>query len=226
MEATADTRWFRVSSRSCAPRRQWLRLPADFVRCVHAARPFPAGVDRARHRLGRLANEFRSLPEPLDRVKRLLDYASELPAFPEAGRVPANAVSGCTARVWLAVAADDGEQGRTRMRFAADSDSEIAKGFCSCIVTVLDGALPEEVLEMTTEDFGALEVMGSPARAVNSRVNTWNNVLISMQKRTRELMAAREEKEKQQEGGRFICGTWRRSSGDRGASVPRIPDKS
>ncbi|XP_074566048.1 sufE-like protein 2, chloroplastic [Curcuma longa] len=204
MEATADTRWFRVATRSCAARPQRLRLPAASVRCVHAARPAPAGVDHARHRLRRLANEFRSLPEPLDRVKRLLDYASQLPPFPEAGRVPTNSVAGCTARVWLAVAADKGEQGRTRMRFAADSDSEIAKGFCSCIVTVLDGALPEEVLEMRTEDFGALEVMGSPARAVNSRVNTWNNVLISMQKRTRELVAAREEEQEGAGGGRAI----------------------
>lgn len=197
MEATADARWFRVATRSCAVRRQRLRLPVASVPCAHAASPPPAGVDHARHRLRRLANEFRSLPEPLERVKRLLDYAAELPAFPEASRVPANAVAGCTARVWLAVAvaaaADDSEQGRTRMRFAADSDSEIAKGFCSCLVAVLDGALPEEVLEMRTEDFGALEVMGSPTRAVNSRVNTWNNVLISMQKRTRELVVAWKE---------------------------------
>ncbi|KAG1331390.1 putative SufE-like protein 2, chloroplastic [Cocos nucifera] len=74
------------------------------------------------------------------------------------------------------------------MRFAADSDSEITKGFCSCLISVLDGALPEEVLEVTPEDFGDLDVVGMPGRA-NSRVNTWHNVLISMQKRTMALIA-------------------------------------
>ncbi|CAL9048172.1 unnamed protein product [Musa banksii] len=145
----------------------------------------PAGIPR--HRLARLVDEFRSLPEALDRVKRLLACAASLPAFPEAGRVPTNRVMGCTAQVWLSVAVDE----FGRMRFAADSDSEITKGFCACLVSVLDGALPEEVLELRPEDFGDLNVVGLPVKA-HSRINTWHNVLISMQKRTKALIAKRE----------------------------------
>ncbi|RRT45623.1 hypothetical protein B296_00020041, partial [Ensete ventricosum] len=145
----------------------------------------PAGIPR--HRLAGLVDEFRSLSEPLDRVKRLLACAASLPAFPEAGRVPANRVMGCTAQVWLSVAVDE----LGRMRFAADSDSEITKGFCACLVSVLDGALPEEVLELRPEDFGDLNVVGLPVKA-HSRINTWHNVLISMQKRTKALIAKRE----------------------------------
>ncbi|EHA8588002.1 putative Quinolinate synthase, chloroplastic [Cocos nucifera] len=91
---------------------------------------------------------------------------------------------GCTAQVWVMASLDD----LGRMRFAADSDSEITKGFCSCLISVLDGALPDEVLEVKPEDFGDLNVVGLPGRA-NSRVNTWHNVLISMQKRTKALIA-------------------------------------
>ena len=82
------------------------------------------------------------------------------------------------------------------MRFAADSDSEITRGFCYCLVSILDGAAPEEVLAVKTEDLEAINV-GLPravARGQRSRVNTWHNVLISMQKKTRALMAEREGK--------------------------------
>lgn len=78
------------------------------------------------------------------------------------------------------------------MRFATDSDSEITRGFCYCLVSALDGASPEEVLEVKTEDLGDLNV-GIPG-GQRSRVNTWHNVLINMQKKTRALVAEREGK--------------------------------
>ncbi|PSR95901.1 Quinolinate synthase [Actinidia chinensis var. chinensis] len=96
---------------------------------------------------------------------------------------------GCTAQVWLEARMDaDGN-----MRLKADSDSEITKGFCSCLIWVLDGAEPEEVLNLKTEDLGAWSVVGLQGRS-NSRVNTWHNVLIGMQKRTKDLVAEREGK--------------------------------
>ncbi|KAK3223473.1 hypothetical protein Dsin_010498 [Dipteronia sinensis] len=140
-----------------------------------------------KHRLQLLASEFRSLTEPIDRVKRLLDYAAVLPALEESARVPANKVTGCTTQVWLEVVMDD----RGKMRFRADSDSEITKGFCSCLITVLDGSDPEEVLRVKTEDLTEMNV-GVHGKAV-SRVNTWQNVLVGMQKRTHFLVTRQEE---------------------------------
>eukprot|EP00262_Sarcandra_glabra_P017551 TRINITY_DN604_c1_g1_i1.p1 TRINITY_DN604_c1_g1~~TRINITY_DN604_c1_g1_i1.p1 ORF type:complete len:286 (-),score=7.05 TRINITY_DN604_c1_g1_i1:12-869(-) len=135
-----------------------------------------------------LVTEFESLSEPIERVKRLLHYANLLPGFAESDRIPGNRVMGCTAQVWLSAAMD----GQGRMRFAADSDSEITKGFCSCLIWILDGAYPEEVLKLRTEDLGSLHV-GLPGRA-HSRVNTWHNVLISMQKRTKAMVTQRDGK--------------------------------
>lgn len=96
---------------------------------------------------------------------------------------------GCTAQVWLDARMD----GEGRMRFLADSDSEITKGFCSCLISVLDGAAPEVVLALRTDDLGDLSVVGVHGR-VESRVNTWHNVLISMQKRTKAMVAQKEGK--------------------------------
>ncbi|KAF4356503.1 hypothetical protein F8388_026975 [Cannabis sativa] len=99
----------------------------------------------------RLVAEFQSFLEPIDRVKRLLQYASLLPKFDDSSRVDSNRVMGCTAKVWLAASLD--KEGR--MRFAAESDSEITRGFCYYLVSILDGAAPEEVLTM--KRFGGFE---------------------------------------------------------------------
>ncbi|GMP33891.1 hypothetical protein CsSME_00007008 [Camellia sinensis var. sinensis] len=136
-----------------------------------------------------LISEFQSISNPTDRLKRLFHYATLLPPFNDSLRKDSNRVMGCTAQVWLDVMME----GDGKMRFKADSDSEITKGFCSCLIWVLDGAPPEEVLGLKTEDLGALNVGGLQGRS-NSRVNTWHNVLIGMQKRTKALVAEREGK--------------------------------
>ncbi|XP_037496805.1 sufE-like protein 2, chloroplastic isoform X2 [Jatropha curcas] len=148
----------------------------------------PVGFTNAKDRLQRLVSEFRSLTEPIDRVKRLLDYAARLPPFDESARSPGNRVMGCTTQVWLEAKMDE----KGRMRFRADSDSEITKGFISCLISLLDGAEPDEVVAVKAEDLAALNV-GLYGKA-QSRVNTWHNVLISMQSRTEALAAERNEK--------------------------------
>lgn len=77
---------------------------------------------------------------------------------------------GCTAQVWLHVELDDDN----KSRFLADSDSEITKGFCACLVWVLDGATPEEVLAVKTEDLGALSVVGlNGRRGMRRELKRW-----------------------------------------------------
>ncbi|GMH01234.1 hypothetical protein Nepgr_003073 [Nepenthes gracilis] len=146
--------------------------------------PAPAAADLAISRLRRLVSEFQSSIGPADRVRRLLQYAEHLPPLDESKRMARNRVMGCTAQVWVEVTMD----GEGRMRFWADSDSEVTRGFCACLVFILDGALPGEVLNLKTEDLTALNV------GAKSRANTWYNVLISMQKRTKALVAEREGK--------------------------------
>lgn len=138
--------------------------------------------------LQRLVKEFKSLTEPIDRLRWVLRYASLLPPMPDSSRTESNRVMGCTARVWL-----DAELGQDgKMRFWADSDSDVSKGMCSCLIQLLDSATPEEVMELKTEDLVELNVglLGGE----RSRVNTWHNVLVSMQKKTRRLVAEKEGK--------------------------------
>lgn len=139
-------------------------------------------------KLHRLVLEFESLLEPIDRVKRLLHYAAILDPSDEPIRLPENRVRGCATQVWLDVKIDEFD----RMRFKADSDSEIAKGYCSCLIWMLDGAEPWEVMKVRSDDLEAVNV-GLHGKAI-SRVNTWQNVLMSMQMRTNALVSRREAK--------------------------------
>lgn len=134
-----------------------------------------------------LASEFKSLPEPIDKVKRLLQYATLLPPFDGSIRVRENRVVGCTAQVWMEARMDD----EGSMRFRVDSDSEITKGFSSCLIWLLDGAAPMEVLSVGADDLAEMNV-GLPSTG-RSRVNTWHNVLISMQNRTRDCVDNKEK---------------------------------
>lgn len=160
--------------------------------------PIQTSSNNVTQKLQYLVTEFKSLTQPIDRVKRLLDYATRLPFFDESARSQENRVTGCTAQLWLEVTMDlEGS-----MRFKVDSDSEITKGFCSCLIWLLDGAAPEEVVAVKAEDLAEMNVGILPA---NSRVNTWNTVLISMQKRTKALVAERTKA--------LICGKKRTMSG-------------
>ncbi|KAI3707481.1 hypothetical protein L6452_26050 [Arctium lappa] len=114
-----------------------------------------------------LVAEFKSLPEPIVRVKRLLHYASLLPKFDESGKVESNRVIGCTTKVWLKVTIDV----ERSMRFRIDSDSEITKGFCYCLIWLLDGAATDDVLEIRVDNLGEMNV-GILSVRVSSRVNT------------------------------------------------------
>ncbi|MFS7898735.1 putative Fe-S metabolism associated domain, SufE [Helianthus anomalus] len=130
-----------------------------------------------------LVSEFKSLPKPIDRVKRLIHYASLLPEVEQSCKVEPNRVTGCTAQVWLEVVMEvDGT-----MRFRVDSDSEITKGFCYCLVWLLDGAAAGDVVQVRVDDLSEMNVGVLPVR-VSSRVITWHNVLLSMQTRTRNLV--------------------------------------
>ncbi|KAL9155578.1 hypothetical protein ABFS82_09G012900 [Erythranthe guttata] len=150
-----------------------------------------AAAATAKAKLQLLIQEFQSLTDPVERVKRLLHYAQLLPPFEDSSKSTDTRVPGCTAQVWLHVELDSGN----KVRFLADSDSEITKGFCACLVTVLDGATPDEVLALRTDDLVALNVVGLNERRVgysSNRANTWHNVLMSMQKRIKSLVAERE----------------------------------
>ncbi|KAK7312037.1 hypothetical protein RJT34_10588 [Clitoria ternatea] len=131
-------------------------------------------------KLNCLASEFTSLSEPIERVKRLLHYASLLAPLEEWERVEANRVGGCATEVWVVAEMDE----KGRMRFRADSDSEISKGLCWCLVWIFDGAEPQEVLMVHRDHLPHINIING---LNHSRLNTWHNVFFTMQKATQQI---------------------------------------
>ncbi|KAL2319373.1 hypothetical protein Fmac_028342 [Flemingia macrophylla] len=60
------------------------------------------------------------------------------------------------------------------------------------LTEVLDGSKPGEVARLTVDDLVGLNDVGGGSGP--SRVNTWHNVLATMQKMTKQLVAQREGK--------------------------------
>ncbi|KHN43982.1 hypothetical protein glysoja_048216 [Glycine soja] len=58
---------------------------------------------------------------------------------------------------------------------------ESSEGFCWCLVWILDGAKPEEVLSVHRDDLANINVGLGMSLKAHSRTNTWHNVLFSMQ---------------------------------------------
>ncbi|GAB2213329.1 hypothetical protein Drorol1_Dr00021356 [Drosera rotundifolia] len=136
-------------------------------------------------RLRRLVSEFENLGKAAEKLRRVMKYAERIPRMEERKKVMENRVMGCVAQVWVNVMMD--EEGRVRIE--ADSDSEMIRGFCGCLIEVLDGAWPGEVVGFEAEELGELVMGGLGSRG---RGSTWGNVLVAMKKRTRGLVAERE----------------------------------
>ncbi|KAL8128512.1 hypothetical protein V2J09_017667 [Rumex salicifolius] len=161
---------------------------SSYSRLGAVAVPGTSDLTSAAERLEQLVAEFESVGEPADRMRRLMRFAALLPPLDVSSRTPKNRVMGCTAQVWLDAWLDE----TGKVRFATDSDSDITRGLCACLVGVLDGAAPDEVLDLSTEDLAALNGAIGLLGVKKSRVNTWYNVLVSMQKRTKALLAEKQ----------------------------------
>ncbi|KAI9082902.1 hypothetical protein K1719_035045 [Acacia pycnantha] len=95
----------------------------------------PLDIDVA-EKVNLLALEFKSISEPIDQVKRLLHFAALLTPLEESARVLGNRVMGCVTQVWVIAVMEE----LGRMTFRADNNYEILKGFCWCLIWMLDGA--------------------------------------------------------------------------------------
>ncbi|KAL3571173.1 hypothetical protein D5086_028422 [Populus alba] len=90
-------------------------------------------------KLHHLITEFQSLSQPVDRVKRLLHYATFLSPLPDSFRVDSNRVMGCTAQVWLEAQLDQygkmSMQKRARMLVAERDGKKDFDPFPSLVVS-------------------------------------------------------------------------------------------
>lgn len=133
--------------------------------------------------LRKIVGAFQMVPDPMQRYKQLLFYASRLKPLPAELQTPENKVQGCVSQVWLAVQLRAGA-----VQLQADSDSQLTKGLAALLVEGLSGAAPDEILRLSP-DF--IEQLGLKQSLTPSRNNGFLNMLLLIQKKTLELSRTR-----------------------------------
>jgi cysteine desulfuration protein SufE len=72
----------------------------------------------------------------------IMELGSQLPEFPEDERVDENIIKGCQSKVWL-TAVENGD----KIKYLADSNTDITKGLISLLIRVLSDRTPQEIIK-------------------------------------------------------------------------------
>ena len=116
-----------------------------------------------------------------ERYRFILELGRKLPPMPEAAKVEQNLIHGCQSTAWMISKLVT--NGRPRIRFLADSDSQIVKGLIAILYVAYSGRTIDEIAEFDIEDlFERLELRRhlSPVRG---------NGLMAIVRKIRELAA-------------------------------------
>jgi cysteine desulfuration protein SufE len=137
--------------------------------------PLPATLEK-------IVKRLQNVTDPKQKYERLILFARKLPEFPDADRIEANKVAGCTSQVFITAHLASG-----KVKFDGDSDSQLVKGLVAILVEGLNGLTPKEILTLTP-DF--IQDTGLNVSLTPSRVNGFYNIFKMMQQKT--LLASAE----------------------------------
>ncbi|KAJ6818391.1 putative sufE-like protein 1, chloroplastic/mitochondrial [Iris pallida] len=135
-------------------------------------------------KLQSMVDLFQSVPDSKLKYRQLLDYGSRLPPYPPEFRTDAHRVRGCVSQVWIRAYPDPADP--SRVRFDADSDSQLTKGLAALLVNGLSGETPSAVASVSP-DFVSL--LGLSQSLTPSRNNGFLNMLRTMQQEALKLAA-------------------------------------
>lgn len=125
--------------------------------------------------LARIVERFKRRTDPKQRYAQLLSYAKKLKQMPEADKVSANKVPGCTSQVFLTANLEDG-----KVWYLGDSDAQLVKGLVALLIEGLNGLTPEEILQVSP-DF--IQETGLNVSLTPSRANGFYNIFQTMKKK-------------------------------------------
>jgi cysteine desulfuration protein SufE len=89
-----------------------------------------------------IAEEFAFFGDWTERYQYLIDLGKQLPAFPDEQKNEENRIHGCQSMVWMIPSGD-----KSRMAFAATSDSAIVSGLIALLLRVYSGRSAQEIVD-------------------------------------------------------------------------------
>jgi cysteine desulfuration protein SufE len=105
------------------------------------AKPDIASAESADHAQDTIVDEFSFFSDWTERYQYLIDLGRKLPPFPDELKSDDNKVHGCQSQVWLVASGD-----KTKMTFAATSDSAIVSGLIALLLRVYSGRSAQEIV--------------------------------------------------------------------------------
>lgn len=93
-----------------------------------------------------LVERYAVIEDPQERMAAVMGLGRKLAPLPEAERIDAHRVQGCTSRVWVIGEVRDG-----KCFFRLDADSALVKGLAAFLTEVYQGGSPEEVAEFESD---------------------------------------------------------------------------
>lgn len=108
-----------------------------------------------------IIDEFALFGDWSERYQYLIDLGKQLPAYPDADKTDSWRVLGCQSMVWLKPSGE-----RTRLEFAATSDSAIVCGLIALVLRVYSGRPAAEIATLEPEFIERIGLSGhlSPTR--------------------------------------------------------------
>ena len=126
-----------------------------------------------------IVEDFEFLDVWEDRYRYIIELGDELEEMPENLKTEANRVQGCVSNVWLVLRIEPGAP--PRIRFIADSDSQIVRGLVAILLMLCSGRTAKEIQSLDIESI--FERLDLGKHLSRSR----SNGLHSMIKRIRRL---------------------------------------
>lgn len=129
--------------------------------------------------LDELVEDFEFLDAWEDRYRYIIELGDGLEQMPEGLKTEENRVQGCVSNVWLVLQVEPSDP--PRIRFIADSDSQIVRGLVAILLMLCSGRTAEEIQALDIESFFERLELGKHLSRSRS------NGLHSMIKRLRRL---------------------------------------
>jgi cysteine desulfuration protein SufE len=89
----------------------------------------------------------------------LMELGDKMQEFPQEYRIDENLIKGCQSKVWLHADFTD-----NKVRFEADSNTDITRGLISLLVRILSGQSPDDIINADLdfiEKIGMGQIIGS-----------------------------------------------------------------
>jgi cysteine desulfuration protein SufE len=123
--------------------------------------------------LDELLEDFAFLEDWEDRYRYIIELGDELEPLPPELKIEEFRVQGCVSNVWLVSELQPGDP--PRIRFRADSDSQIVRGLVAILLMLCSGRSPSEICALDLDHvFDRLELRKHLSR---SRSNGFHSMI-------------------------------------------------